>query len=479
MTTELKNTWQTELGGRLSSVVGEGKLLVSSLETDTILALDANTGKLAWSYTAGGRVDSVPTIWQGTALFGCADGYIYCLRASDGALAWRFQGAPANRKLVAYEQLESVWPISGSVLVQDGVVFAVAGRQIFLDGGLRMLRLDAKTGRKLSETIMDDREPASGQNFQVTAKGMNMPVGMPDILSCDGRYVYMRSLPFDLQGKRKFVEYIPVTDQKGDDIHLFSPTGFLDDSMWHRTYWVFGRAWASAAGGYYQAGKLIPAGRIMVFDENTVWGYGRRWQYFRWSTPYVNHLFATSKQPDVLNMVKPREAAPGEAGKRKKGMSGQTPGTRFAYQWSSDLQVQAFAMVHAGPTLFVAGPPNIVDEEAAVAALDDPVLKGKVREQAEAYEGRKGALLAAVSATDGKGIVTYRLPSMPIFDGMAAAGGKLYFSTKDGKVCCLGATGSTLERDPNALATPRGPEADKPVSTAAVTVTPKKGRRAK
>jgi hypothetical protein len=63
-----------------------------------------------------------------------------------------------------------------------------------------------------------------------------MPVALPDILSSDGKHVYMRSLPLDLEGNRKFVTYVDVKDQDGDDIHLFSPTGFLDDTLWHRTY---------------------------------------------------------------------------------------------------------------------------------------------------------------------------------------------------------------------------------------------------
>jgi outer membrane protein assembly factor BamB len=474
--TELKSVWQADLGGRLSSVVvADGKLFLSSLDTDTIQALDAATGKPVWSYTAGGRVDSPPTIWQGRALFGCADGYVYCLRAADGKLAWRLLAAPEDRRLVAFDRVESVWPVSGSVLVQDGVVYCVAGRSMFLDGGLRMLRLDAQTGRKLSETVLDDRDPESKENLQSKAKGMNMPVALPDVLSCDGRWVYMRSLPLDLQGKRKFVEYVPVTEQKGDDVHLFSPTGFLDDTMWHRTYWVYGRAWASAAGGYYQAGRLVPAGRIMVFDDTTVWGYGRRWQYFRWSTPYVNHLFAAKKQAEILQMVKPEPMTP-EA--KKKGSMGKAPLTRFAYQWSDDLPVQACAMVHAGATLFVAGPPNFVDEEEAAKSMDDPNIRAKLIEQGAAYDGRKGAILAAVSAADGKGLLSYRLASMPVFDGMAAAGGRLYLSTTDGKVLCLGGgEGKPLELANDVAVKVRPPEADKPLTTTPVTTPPGKGKK--
>ena len=123
---------------------------MAAVDAHTVHALDADTGKAAWSYTAGGRVDSPPTIYRGRVLFGSADGWVYCLRAGDGRLAWRFRAAPEDRRLVAYEQLESAWPVSGSVLVQGDVVCCVAGRSAFLDGGMRLVRLDAASGRQFS-----------------------------------------------------------------------------------------------------------------------------------------------------------------------------------------------------------------------------------------------------------------------------------------------------------------------------------------
>ena len=116
---ELKQAWQAQLGG---------KLFVASVNEHAVRALDALTGERLWSFTAGGRVDSPPTYHRGSVLFGSADGFVYCLRAADGALAWRFRVAPADRRTVAYEQVESLWPLHGSVLVQDGVAYCLAGR---------------------------------------------------------------------------------------------------------------------------------------------------------------------------------------------------------------------------------------------------------------------------------------------------------------------------------------------------------------
>jgi outer membrane protein assembly factor BamB len=449
----LKRSWEAELGGKLSSpVVAGGKLFVASADAHAVHALDARTGRPVWSFTAGGRVDSPPTIWQGLALFGSADGYVYCVLAADGQLVWRYRAAPLDRRMGAFEQLESVWPVHGSVLVQNDTVYCVAGRSMFLDGGLRLLRLDPKTGRKISENVFDDRDPASQENLQVQISGLNMPVGLPDVLSSDGKYVYMRSLPLDLEGNRKFVEYIPVKEQQGDDVHLFSPTGFLDDTLWHRTYWVYGRAFASGAGGYHQAGRVAPAGRLLVFDDQTVYGYGRLWQYYRWTTPLEFHLFAAAKQPQIVNAGVERKPVK-KQGKRT-GTSKALPVTRFVDSWSDDTSVQATAMVLSAGALYVAGPPDVEDEEKSVASLDDPQTQEKLAEQSAAFEGRRGGLLVAVSPADGKKLAAYRLESMPRFDGLIAADGRLFFSTVDGKVLCLDADqGEPLPPAPDAVVT--------------------------
>ena len=461
--TNLKCAWQTLLGGRLSPpVIAGGKVLVAAVDRHEVIALDAGTGEKRWSFTAGGRVDSPPTIWHGRVLFGCADGYVYCLRATDGALAWRFRAAPEDRRHFAFEQIESVWPVSGSVLVQNGTVYCVAGRSMFLDGGLRMLRLDPRSGKKISESVMDENDPNTHANLQVHIKGLNMPTALPDVLSSDGRYVYMRTLPFDLEGNRKTVGYTDVKEQEGDDRHLFSPTGFLDDTLWHRTYWLYGRAFASGAGGYYQAGRLTPAGRILVMDDQNVYGYGRLWHYYRWTTPLEFHLFAAAKNPERIRMgVEPPRKVK-QDGKPKGNMSG-TPVTRFAHVWSDELAIQATAMALADKTLFVAGPPDLVDESQAFRRFGDPEIRKRLAEQKAALEGRRGALLAALSATEGNKLAVYRLDFAPVFDGMAAANQRLYLATLQGNVVCLGAgPGQPLSSATGPVVAPRPADADKP-----------------
>jgi hypothetical protein len=84
---------------------------------------------------------------------------------------------------------------------------------------------------------------------------------------------------------------------KGEGAHLFAPMGFLDDSNFHRSYWVYGKSFAGGHGGYYQAGKYAPAGRILVHDDKNVYSYGREAQYYKWTTTMEYTLFSTPKTP--------------------------------------------------------------------------------------------------------------------------------------------------------------------------------------
>jgi len=428
---ELKEAWTVAVGGRLTSpVVAGGRVLLASIDTHTVHALDATSGKELWQFTAGGRVDSPPTCWRGHVLFGSADGCVYCLRASDGAIAWRFRAAPIDQRLMAFEQLESVWPIHGSVLIHDDVLYFVAGRSMFLDGGLCLYRLDPVTGMVLSETVMDENDPGQGKKLEDYARQQNMPVAFPDVLSTDGRLVYMRSQPFELDGTRLPLEALPYAGnperysvpatQRPEHAHLFSPTGFLDDTWWHRTYWIYGSRFLGGWAGYSQAGKVTPGGKILVFDKDKVYGFGRKPKFYRWTTPIEHQLFCAAKDPST---------APQE---------GRKPSGRIHHYWTQDIPLFARAMLLAQGTLFFAGPADLVDEEQAVKQLADPQVQERLRAQEEAFAGKSGGTLWAVSAENGQKFSELELDTIPVFDGMAAARGRLYLSGVNGRLMCFG-----------------------------------------
>jgi outer membrane protein assembly factor BamB len=452
---ELEPGWRISLGGTLSSpVVAGNRIFLAKVDAHTVYALNADSGDQIWSHTVGGRVDSPPTIYQGRVLFGSADGYVYCLRATDGALIWRFRAAPADRRMMAYEQLESVWPVHGTVLVQDDKVYCVAGRSIFLDGGLRLLQLDPRTGEKLAESILDEKDPATGENMHTYVEGLDMAVGLPDILSSDGKYLYMRSQQFDLEGNRKQIAVRDVTDQSGEGAHVFSPIGFLDDSQFSRSYMMYGKSVKSGWGGWEVMGKLTPSGRLIVADDNAVYGYGRKPEFLAESIVLEYQLYAAAKAGDPASIRRITRTPEGPVNPFDKSMmnyagdwklrQGIPKAERSAvrFKWLVDKPlIQARAMVLAGKTLFVAGPPDIVDEEAAFFALDDAEVLEKLAEQSALLNGKDGGRMWAVSAANGKKLAEYRLESLPVWDGMAAANGKLYMTTMKGEALSFAGKG--------------------------------------
>jgi outer membrane protein assembly factor BamB len=425
----LSTRWVADLGGTLSSVtVAEDKVFVATVDTHTVHALNANTGKPVWQFTTGGRVDSPPTYYKGRVLFGSADGRVYCVCARDGRLVWRFEAALSDRRFVSYEQMESLWPVHGAVLVQDGIAHFVAGRSLFVDGGMRYYRLDAKTGQCLSDTVLDDRHPQTGQAMQELVKWLNMPVGRPDILSCDGARVYMRSQAFDLQGKRlrmgpTLANRNEGKRQGGAETHLFCPTGYLDDTWFHRTYWLYGKTWGSGWNGYYVAGQYAPAGKIMSVSDERVYGFGRQPQYYRWTAPLEFRLFASQKQ---------WHASQTQLTSNNKNERGPIY-NQANYPWVTQVPILVRAMALADNTLFVAGPRDVFDESSSNARdQEDLILK-----QEAALSGQSGAVLWAVSAETGETLSEYTLDAPPVFDGMVAAKQSIFLSTADGKVHCL------------------------------------------
>lgn len=463
----LKRAWQTSLGGKLSSVVvAEGRVFVASVDTHAVQALDAATGRKLWNFTSGGRVDSPPTIWQGCVIFGSADGWIYCLRAADGALAWRFRAAPADQRLMAFEQLESPWPVSGSALVREGVAYAVAGRSAFLDGGMRLLALDARTGRKVFETVLNERDPQTGEPLQNFVKQLDMPTALPDILSSDGRSVYLRAQAFDFQGRRREFAPMDPKEQTGEGVHLFSRSGFLDDTWWHRSFWMFGKGVKSGYGGWFQPGNFAPTGRLMVFDDARVYGFDRKPEFMCNASIYEYFLYSAAKQTSPeriervaaatgkINAASPKRSASSSDWAARRGFS-VSELTAASYEWAEgDLPLQARGMALAGGTLFVAGPPDLVNEERTFRTPDDPAIQAQLAEQTAALAGKRGALLWAVSAADGRPLASWQLDALPVFDGLAAAQGRLFFASTDGRIICLGSEGAALKPAPEAKPTP-------------------------
>jgi hypothetical protein len=356
---------------------------MAGVDTHTVHAIGANDGRELWTYTAGARVDSPPTLYNGLAIFGSTDGRVYCLRAADGALVWRFDAEPYHRLVTAFGQLESPWPVPGSVLVHDGKCWFAAGRSSYLDGGIRLYALEPATGKVLHSETIYSPDPETGK-MSPDADGFLVSGLLNDIPATDGASVFIRQLAISSSSKRA-------------GQHLYTAAGYLDPSWFNRTFWQAGQARTS---GLMVLGKGVAYGMELYNSRS-------RETVFKPAANAYRLMCIPLKAP--ASSSKNKQAA-GNA--RRQGPKSL---------WEQPVGIRVTAMVRAKDTVFVAGSPDIVDPE-------DPH---------GAYEGRKGGVLAAFAVEDGKKLAEYKLLAPPVWDGMAAAGGRLLISTTDGHVLCV------------------------------------------
>jgi hypothetical protein len=79
-------------------------------------------------------------------------------------------------------------------------------------------------------------------------------------------------------------------------------------------------------------------------------------------------------------------------------------------------------MVLTADSLIVAGPPDVV-------AADDPL---------GSFEARKGGVLTMHDAASGEKRAEIQLESPPVFNGAAAAQGRLFLTEENGTLACYG-----------------------------------------
>ncbi len=397
--------WTARLTSPITApVVADGLVFVVETDRHTLHALSAAEGESVWTFIADGRIDSPPTVAGGRCLFGTRSGFVYCLRASDGALVWRFRAAPQDRRLFAYEQLESAWPVHGSVLVDDRLTpgvqtaYFAAGRSARIDGGIRLYALRVQTGELLHQA---DVSVPGGRGANVIRQSV-----LPDILSIQQNAVWMRGLGVDKN-------LVPVEDVP----HLFAPRGLLDDTWWHRTYWLYGTAVGGGYSHWPAAGNAVPAGRLLVFDGGeSIYGYGR--MTYRLGDGHVRPQ-ATNDYKLFAEVLTPkpriREDARGET---------RQVAQRREIRWATHLPFVAQSIVLTPDALLVAGGTSLPD----AAQRDSP------------------GILRIASRQDGAKREDCPLPAAPVLDGMALTDSGVFVSMTNGSVACLRSSEKTAER---------------------------------
>jgi hypothetical protein len=316
--------------------------------------------------------------------------------------------------------LESAWPVHGSVLVQNEVLYCSAGRSSNLDGGITLYGLDPQTGRVLHHSVAVE-EPATAdiprpEGLIISERGagdyktelapdrsdgFEMKSVLSEILVGDKDSVYLRTMEYDTD--------LQLRTWENSKPHLFSTSGLLDSYPAHRTHWFYGTGKLGKMSKSYcwmAADFITPIGRIMVFDDESVWGVRRK----KGGNPYLY-------RQDITTFVNPDGSVQIRDTTKSKTRDPLKRGGAKHYSKTIEIPFHAESILKAGELFWVGG-----YHEERVKGLD--------------HQPEPTGYVAAIS--EDKGVVTkIELPALPVFDGLAAAGGGLYISLKNSALIAI------------------------------------------
>ena len=166
-------------------------MFVPSMVTDSVTALDTETGNQRWRFFAEGPVRLAPVAWEGKVYFVSDDGYLHCVNAADGTPCWKFRGLPEgkdDRKVIGHGRMVSLWPARGGPVLADGVIYFAAG--LWPTEGVFVHAVDAKSGRAVWSNLECQHIPESnwdhgiGHYSGLTPQGHLAIVGDQLVVPC-------------------------------------------------------------------------------------------------------------------------------------------------------------------------------------------------------------------------------------------------------------------------------------------------------
>jgi outer membrane protein assembly factor BamB len=398
--TPVRQAWPLEMNQRLDfdasyePVVMGQLLFLGSPNTGSITAYDTGTGQERWRFYTEGPVRCAPACWNGKLYAGSDDGYLYCLRAESGELAWKFRAAPADRpdrRHLGNGHVVSFWPARGGPVIVDGTVYFAAG--IWPIFGVFLQALDAETGKvKWTNPRLNYiagvragqfgfyESGLSPQGYLVAIgdkllvpNGRSLPAGVD---RATGRLIYYvqgwlngdsrvaAHGDYALVGKHGVLSLHSLREVWSDGKHESTCTQGYDAPA---THWFFplhympykladgcgagsalagGVAYSSSRGTFY-AHDLARATR---FDREETQG-GKTLKLPWWRPPLVwQKTFFAAEKSEVL--IKAGKRLYGHAGKKLIALENLPQGPQLA--WHRDIQGTPASIVAADNKLFVA-----------------------------------------------------------------------------------------------------------------------------
>ncbi len=361
-------------------VISNGRVYVAVSDAHRVVALDADTGRVLWQFTANGRVDTPPTVYKGLCLFGTKAGWVYCLNAATGELIWRLRAAPLEEQIVAYGQVESPWPVPGSVLVVDDTAYFAAGRQPLADGGIFVFAVDPRTGQRRWVQRLDS-VPQQGFYESSALEFDNF-----DLLFREGSAVSMSRWKFDRQTGQM------TCDRWNAFARLNTGGGEA---------WVPRGAWSYPPRHRRRIKSYTPLRPLVAFRDNVVYGCKQG----------ATTLFRRDFHLDQGEKFETHWMTGWAAGQLERKGEPNWPNDRLAQEakWLVDVFDKKSGQTVVG----------------LVLAGDKLLLVGSQGE------------LQVRSTADGSLLFRTHVPTAR-WDGLAVAGGRAYLTTADGQLLCLG-----------------------------------------
>jgi outer membrane protein assembly factor BamB len=375
--------------------IAGGKVFIAQPDSHQVVALDAASGAPAWTFTANGRIDGPPTYHEGLCLFGSRSGWLFAVSASDGRLAWKLRLAPDDRRISQFGQVESPTPVAGSPVIIDGRLYASAGLHPQADHGVLVFCVDPKTGAviwKQGYTSLGYEERDGWHTPR--SDGSAPPLSMSDN-------------PWRTTAIREYEAFdLPVRDGRSVAV----------------SRWQFDLLTGTPTLRKLSAFYAVP--ETGVWMRRRTWSYGPRREDHR--TP-----LAVCRGPSVFTTLQPKGA--GVRLMRVDFPAGRTFADAEGAVGEADKDVDMAKLPSTSP----------INRYLALGATWKVEADKKVVAHGLACAGghlfllAQSGMLEVWSARDGRKLGEQRLEA-PVFDGLAAAQGRIYVSTASGKVICLG-----------------------------------------
>ncbi len=389
--------------------IANGLTYVARPDAHEVVAVNTSSGKVVWRFTARGRVDTPPTIHNGLAIFGDHAGYVHALRADNGKPVWKFQAAPIDERMGAYGQIESAWPVAGAVLISDGSAYFSAGRQQLSDGGVFIFSLDPMTGKKnwvhkINSIPQKSYDGKNDQSFGFYANS-GLEFDPVDILHKEGERIAMS-------------RWLITTDGKKIDVDTWN--GFAKLNTGKGTVFAPRGTWTYGFRQIHRFSNEAHRRPLCVYRDNTIVG-----SLNSTTALYRRDFDLDNGEKFVSKWITGWEAA-GTA--RKGGRPYRSDRLAEKAVWKVNPWVK-------GTTPDELLTPTTAEE--GTKQLENKLYGMVMDSEDRLYVIHKDGTLKIINTKDGATLSESKIPT-PMWDGLALADGKLFLSTAEGQLVCIG-----------------------------------------